>query len=284
MRESFSVDLGLPTLLGFRGPDAVRYLNGQLTQDVKKVIGGDTALPSCVTDAKGKLQFRVYLTESADQTLWVSAPEGCKEALEARLTKYLIADEVEVDDLSGKYRLYHLVGAAISATGNQRAKRTSRFGVEGVDLWVPAEETIEFPYGLEPAGDDEVKAYRVAHGAPAWGREVMEGMLPPEADLDYSDISYQKGCYIGQEVISRIKTAGKVNQSLLMLRLAPDVAAEDGDPLFSNDSPAGVLTSVSPIVDHGFRDALGLVKRSADRGNLEVKIRDGSLHPVTMRS
>ncbi|RYD47208.1 MAG: hypothetical protein EOP85_05925, partial [Verrucomicrobiaceae bacterium] len=60
------VDLGTPALLEFRGPDAVRFLNGQLTQDVRKVVGGKTTLPSCVTDAKGKLQFRIRITEGPE--------------------------------------------------------------------------------------------------------------------------------------------------------------------------------------------------------------------------
>ena len=57
------------SLLVFRGPDAVRYLNGQLTQDVRKL--GDTALPSCVTDAKGRLQFYVHVFRgSKDRRKW----------------------------------------------------------------------------------------------------------------------------------------------------------------------------------------------------------------------
>ena len=62
MNEIRVVHLGCPALIGFSGPDAVRFLNGQLTQDVRRVVGGEFSLPSCVTDAKGKLQFRVTLT------------------------------------------------------------------------------------------------------------------------------------------------------------------------------------------------------------------------------
>lgn len=58
------IDCGVPALLEFRGPDAVRFLNGQLTQDVRLVAGGKVSLPACVTDAKGRLQFRVWLTEA----------------------------------------------------------------------------------------------------------------------------------------------------------------------------------------------------------------------------
>ena len=101
MSASGLVIIDAPALLEFRGPDAVRFLNGQLTQDVRRVAGGKTALPSCVTDAKGRLQFRVWITESPEGNLWVEGPAGSAEALEARLTRYIIADDVEADDLSG---------------------------------------------------------------------------------------------------------------------------------------------------------------------------------------
>ncbi len=283
MKTSFRIDLGLPALLEFRGPDAVRFINGQLTQDVKRVIGSECAQPACVTDAKGKLQFRVYLTEKAEQALWISAPAGADEALEVRLTKYLIADDVEVSNLSGRYHLYHLIGAAIPAVGDAFAKKSSRFGVDGVDYWVPAGETVEFPKGLEEASHDELESFRISHGAPAWGSELTEGMLPPEAGLEDTDISYHKGCYIGQEVISRIRTAGKVNRSLLALMIKSDVEVKAGDEIVSEESAVGVLTSVSPIAAGDLRDALGYVKRGSDRGNLYVRAADGVLHEVNMR-
>lgn len=277
------MDLGEAALLEFSGPDAVRYLNGQLTQEVKSVLDCVHAKPACVTDAKGKLQFRVYLTAAADGALWVSAPDQAADDLEARLTKYLIADEVEVTNLTGRYHLHHLIGAAMPAHERGLARKASRFGVEGVDWWIPADEPIDFPEGLEAIDDEELEAFRISHGAPAWGKELVEGMLPPEAGLEESDISYHKGCYIGQEVISRIRTAGKMNRQLLPLMLKADVAVQAGDELFSGESAAGCLTSVSPIANDGFRDVLGYVKRSGDRGNLEVRGGDGELHPVKMR-
>ncbi|MFZ9941215.1 MAG: hypothetical protein ACO3F7_03580, partial [Luteolibacter sp.] len=67
------IDCGVPALLEFRGPDAVRFLNGQVTQDVRKLEENAFSLPSCITDAKGRLQFRVWLMKSADNALWVSS-------------------------------------------------------------------------------------------------------------------------------------------------------------------------------------------------------------------
>ena len=91
------VNFGVPALLEFRGPDAVRFLNGQLTQDVRRVANSAVSLPSCVTDAKGKLQFRVTLADRGDGALWLACPADQADGLETRLTRYLIADDVEVE-------------------------------------------------------------------------------------------------------------------------------------------------------------------------------------------
>lgn len=204
------LDIGeTPGALEFSGPDAVRFLNGQVTQDVRKVMGTGLVLPSCVTDAKGKLQHRVWLAEgkTPGSVLVLCRPESTAD-LEARLTRYLIADDVEVKDLSGE----------ISA---------SDFGSVAID-----------------------EATRIAQGLPKWGAELKEGMLPPEAGLDTTDISYHKGCYIGQEVISRIKSAGKVNRRLTKFVFEGD--GEIGEITDTEGKPCGEVTSVSGTFGLGY--------------------------------
>lgn len=274
MRSSFRTDLGYPVILEFRGPDAVRFLNGQLTQDVN-AVDAVRSLPACVTDAKGKLQFRVHLLEYKPGILWVTMPGGNAEELEARLTRYLIADDVEVTDRTGEFQLYHLVGSDFSGGEHTRSRKVSRFGTEGNDLWIPVDYPAEFPAELEEIPHDELEDLRIERGIPAQGSELTEGIFPQEANLEASDISFHKGCYIGQEVISRIKSAGKVNRSLVKLTLAEDVLASPGDVLISDEVDGGVLTSVSPVAKDGSRNALGFIKRSADPEDLQVKTRGG---------
>lgn len=283
MRTAFSVDLGCPALLEFRGPDAVRFLNGQLTQDVKRVIGQPISLPACVTDAKGKLQFRIYLTEAPDGALWISGPEGCAEALEARLTRYLIADDVEVSDLSGKYRLFHHIGPSAGLGVHAVVRETSRFGAPGQDVWIPAAQGDAASEPTVGPDDAELEAFRIFHGAAAWGKELTEGMLPPEARLDATDISYHKGCYIGQEVISRIKSAGKLNRALEKLRIPAGSGLTGEAELWDGESVAGSITSISPLADGDWVDALGYVKRTAERSSLQVRTADGRSHAVEIR-
>ncbi len=271
------IDLGKPALLEFRGPDAVRFLNGQLTQDVRRVVGGKISLPSCVTDARGRLQFRVSITEY-DGALWVEGPAEWAEALEARLTRYLIADDVEVADLTGKYSLVHFTGVVVDSPEGVVARESNRFSSEGTDWWIPSDIVIEMPANFALLEDDAFEAMRVTNGIPVWGRELMEGMLPPEARLDETDISYQKGCYVGQEVISRIKSAGKVNRRLTRFSIASDAPAEPGPLMNGEGIAAGELTSISPATDGETRAALGFVKRGANAFFLRTD--DGGMYPV----
>lgn len=218
-----NADLGdKPGALEFSGPDAVRFLNGQITQDVRKVMGTGLVLPSCVTDAKGRLQFRVWIAEGCGGVL-VICREGMTEDLETRLTRYLIADDVEVRDVSDKFRI-------------------GDFAIPEMD-----------------------EAERIAKGIPKWGAELKEGMLPPEAGLDATDISYHKGCYIGQEVISRIKSAGKVNRRLT--KFAFETEGIIGEITDTEGKPCGEVTSVSGL--HG----LGYLKRGVEE-KAELRVGD----------
>lgn len=254
------IDLGTPAVLEFSGPDAVRFLNGQMTQDVRRVAGGAGVHWSCVTDAKGRLQFRVLLMGIGGGVIRVAGEEGQGEALEARLTRYLIADDVDVVDRSGGLRLIHWIGGEPPVVVGVDWRPFGRFGVAGCDGWMAADAEVAIPG--EPLAMEAVEQLRVSHGIPAWGRELREGMLPPEAGLEATDIAYDKGCYIGQEVISRIKSAGKVNRRLVMLD--GPVEVEPGEVADEAGAVLGEITSVAPLAAEGRRRILAYLRRGVE--------------------
>jgi tRNA-modifying protein YgfZ len=210
--------------------------------------------------------------------LWVSGLPGSTESLEARLTRYLIADDVEVSDLTGVYRLVHFTGQVACPSEDVVSRDANRFGVAGTDWWIPAGKPVESPAGISVLEGDALEAFRISKGAPVWGRELVEGMLPPEALLEETDISYSKGCYIGQEVISRIKSAGKVNKRLVRLILPLEVPEAASQLVDAGGQPAGTITSISPLPEDGIRRGLGYVKRGA--GEVFVMGSAGTLEPV----
>ena len=214
-----------------------------------------------MTDAKGKLQFHVHVFRGPeDGSIWVEGPADLAEELEARLTRYLIADDVEVENLTDSWKLVHVVDAAGAPEvwSGSFVRKAQRIGAEGYDVLLPAD--AEFP--CDEISDEEAEARRIEAGLPAWGAELVAGMLPPEAGLDQSAISYHKGCYIGQEVLSRMKTAGKVNRRLAKFSVPAGVKAGDELRIAGVEKEAGEITSVSSQADEsGDFPALGYVEK-----------------------
>ena len=263
-----AIDLGPRCLLEIHGPDAVRYLNGQVTQDVRLLAQEPTtALPAGVTDAKGRLQGYVTLYQISDSplTLWVEAPLELRDILFARLSRYLIADDAEIEDRSDDYRLLHCMGDTPEPGDFLHA----RYGVPGYDRWMQAGAAIA-PSAFLP--QERVEAIRVENGMPLWGRELVEGILPPEAGLDRWAISYQKGCYIGQEVISRIKSAGKVNRQLFLFHLENAGILDGATLLDEAGTEVGTLTSIAGPHALGY-----LSKKGFGQTKFDVRLPDGSL-------
>lgn len=230
------------TLFRLAGPDAARYLNGQLTNDVAALTPG-TSLAACITNHKGKLDAApVYvhrLKQPAD-TFLVDAPPGLREPLLARIDRYLIADDCTLDDVSDAFTVLHSLAPTDTPAGTVHTATSIRFSTTGCDHIVPT--TSAFP---DPPSSFELA--RVRTGIPAWGAELTAGTLPPEAGLDTFAISYAKGCYIGQEVISRIRSVGRVNRRLHHIlgatqEIQPGTALVKTD---ATDKPAGTVTSVA---------------------------------------
>jgi folate-binding protein YgfZ len=257
MSEVLWIDGGSPAVLEFSGPDAVRYLNGQVTQDVRRVERENICLPACVTDAKGRFQFRVWISKTSGGAIRVDGPAESMEELEQRLTRYLIADDVEVGNPTGRERLWHVIGGDVSLGGIP----SSRWGESGKDLWLPAEQKPEGISNPHILAGEALDAWRIARRVPVAGRELVPGVFPAEVGLDGSDVSFHKGCYIGQEVISRIKSVGKVNRTLALFAVTYSFPVGRWEILTDDGVSAGEVTSISPVAENGRRLFLAMVKR-----------------------
>jgi folate-binding protein YgfZ len=242
------------------GPDRVRYVNGQVTNDVLHLPVGHTCY-AAVTTAKGKMQGDVFI-RAAEDALWIDAPVILREDLGARLGKYLIADDAEIEDVTEDFALTHLFG--LEALNVQRLSNP-RFGIPGMDGWTSLSEAMEGEI-VDPTA---LEALRVELALAQWGVDMDENTLPPEAGLERHGISYDKGCYIGQETIARIKSIGQVAKSLQVL-VAPDAAVPPiGSELHADGKSVGRITSTawSPLLEKGI--ALGYVSRQhSDQGNV----------------
>ena len=107
---------------------------------------------------------------------------------------------------------------------------------------------------------------RIERGVPRWGREMDETTLPHEAGLDRTHIDFHKGCYIGQEVISRLRSVGHVNRELRGFVSADGVPLQDGARIFSAADPGrglGRITSAAFSLSLDRHIALGYLRRDA---------------------
>lgn len=264
-----TLTLGKRAVFSLTGSDAIRYLNGQVTQDVRKLLTDPArALATCVTDAKGRLQAlaTLYLIDPQKPEILIESAPELREMLYARIGRYLIADDAELADVSDEWILLHHLGH------EPRGKSYAfpRLGIAGFDQWVPADLAVSLQDELT---HPEAEKIRIEHGVPAWDDDLQPGMLPQEAGLEAPTLSFQKGCYIGQEVISRIKSAGKLNRTLQKFHLHNDHAVKGGELLsFDGQDVVGTLTSVA------FPHALGFLhKKGFGQKKFDLRLTDGSM-------
>ncbi|HEV7405662.1 MAG TPA: glycine cleavage T C-terminal barrel domain-containing protein [Chthoniobacteraceae bacterium] len=291
-------DLSRRTKLRLTGADRIRYLNGQVTANVTK-LGAEAALPACVTTAKGKLSAEVCIAAGAGDSILVDADEVLRESLPARLERYIVADDVTLEDVTDTYALFHFLlppsadeafAAAMPQVPVATVRRAHRYGRPGWDMWLEhkAGATGFFGISEQPNGPrqlppDLAESIRIEAGIPRWGYELREDTLPPEAGLDGTHVDYAKGCYIGQEVISRIKSVGHVNRRLTGFLSTGGEPLQAGWSVFApGDSvkPIGELTSAAWSFALAKPVALGYLRRGSPSGALLARPAEGGPPPV----
>ncbi len=290
-------DLSDRAKIRLKGPDRVRYLNGQVTANVSRASAAES-LRACVTTAKGKLCADVFISaepramiEAEIGGLIVDAEGDLREALLARLERYIISDDVTLEDLSERLGLLHFLppaGAGIEALHGVfwspvEPIQSHRFGRAGFDFFLPREALADgigdfFETHHAVLDDALIETLRIEAGVPRWGRELGEDTLPPEAGLDRTHIDYHKGCYIGQEVISRLKSVGHVNRELTGFVSEDGTAPAAGASLFApgGERPIGTITSAAFSFALERPIALGYLRRGSPTGGLLARPADPS--------
>ncbi|HSJ01290.1 MAG: folate-binding protein YgfZ [Verrucomicrobium sp.] len=237
-----AADLSARAKWTLTGGDRVRYLNGQVTNQVKRATVEESVY-ACVTNVKGRIEGDIFVhaAGSAESSrLVVDAEAGLRESLGMRLERYIIADDVELLDVTEEWQLWHFFGEAVSLTSaldlssTAQSVKSRRFGLPGVDIWWPASEPFPTVATELIVSPEELEAWRILQGVPAWPTELNGEVFPPEAGLQDQGMDYAKGCYIGQEILSRIKTTGKMPQTLVRLEAQEAQAPlEAGAALYS---------------------------------------------------
>ena len=269
-------DFSARVKLRVTGSDCLRFLNGQLTNDVRKLTDS-SAMEACVLNAKGKMNAHVFLRATAD-SLFLDADPQLRESLQPRLERYIIADDVRIEDVSGQFSIFHVLSSnAIAWPKQSKIISASRFTESGRDIWVDAAQHGELFQQLSEefsfCDADCAEVFRVEQGIPRWGHELTEEIIPIEANLEERTIDYEKGCYIGQETISRMKMSGQRNKKLCGLVSLHDAPLVPGMKLFpagAERKEIGWITSAARSDRLQKEIALGYIKRGFNLATSQV--------------
>jgi folate-binding protein YgfZ len=289
--------------LRITGEDRVSFLHGMVTQDVKGLAAGAATYAAMITVKGAMVADARLVRREADLLLDLEPGMGAK--VQEFLGKFLISEDAELLDATGELGVLRLMGprtadllGAVSGSpftalppdatravtlAGQEVLAVGRAGQEpGVDLLVPRAGLEAVwkglvgaggPFGLKPLGWRAQEALRVEAGVPRYGQDMVDTTIPLEANLTNA-ISYNKGCYIGQEVIARATFRGHMNRKLAGLLLGATEAAP-GTELKKDGKKVGWVTSVVRSPLKGQTVALGYVHRDHLEPGTVLAVGDG---------
>ena len=247
------------------GADRLRYLNGQLSNDLRRLSAGE-AMPALLLGAKGKLCADLFVWVDGE-SLVVETDAALEEALPVRLERYAVADDVVFESMPPEPERCHVFGAASTGLDGLRIRR---MGVDGIDL--PGA-----PENVTKAEPSEIEVLRIERGLPRWGRELSEDTFPQEVDLDRTAVDFKKGCYVGQEVVSRLHSVGRVNRHLHGFIGDFDPAqAVPATLVDSGGQKSGRLTSAAYHPGLGKTVALGFLQGQTSESSFSVVTETGA--------
>lgn len=301
------IDLSFRGRLCVLGADRARFLNGQVTNNVKDLKPG-TGCYAALTTNKGKLQGDLNILCLADELLLDFEP-GLTAKFTERLERFVVADDVQFMNVAPHYGLLSVQGprsaevvsamglfgalpgnafgsvkASDATLGELYLANLPRAGMAGFDLFVPlaamgavADKLIAAAkqVGGCVCGWEALEMARIKAGIPRFGADMDETNLPQEAGIETRAVSFTKGCYIGQEVINRIRSFGQVSRALRGLRLPDDLPAlpAHGDKLLHGGKEVGQITSAVKSPTLRANIALGYVRKECNAIGTELTLR-----------
>jgi folate-binding protein YgfZ len=309
-------DLGWLRRIAIRGEDRLRWLSGMVTNAVETLPDGRGAY-NLVLNAQGRIQGDCYVWRDGDALeLEVTAEQS--EALMTHLDRFIIMDDVELAPISGQ--------SALGLTGRKAEEIVNKLGlsvpveelssssgvIDGIpvrlirayrtltphfELWAAQEQIPALWQALLTAGATAVGAasfetLRIAEGIPAYGIDIQSRDLAQETAQERA-LNFTKGCYLGQEIVERIRSRGQVHRHLRSLELTgEELTAENAADLpvvgtelrVSGSDPetksAGALTSVAALHLNGARRilAIAMIRAEAEIGSRPLEYAGGTAH------
>lgn len=253
-------------ILRFTGKDRLSYLHRMSTQDLASLGPGQSAYAAFL-EARGHLVAEGTVLVR-DEEILVDVDPLALEAARAHLSRFVVMDDVAIEDLSERLRVVPAFGPGGEAVARSRlpmapSAANGRRGAPCLDIYLPPGEAEGFrdsllASGAADLGEGHLEVLRIEEGIPRFGVDMDAERLPMEAGLTRSAIHFGKGCYIGQEVVLRATVRGHLQKGLVQLSLPP--AAAPGARLQAGGKEVGWVTSAAETTRG--RLGLGYVRRA----------------------
>jgi glycine cleavage system T protein len=318
VREGIGVfDLSHHGKLRLTGKEHLKFLQGMLTNDVLKLEQGK-GIYACLLTAKGKMVTDMKVYRNSDSVL-VELEAGLNEKIKELLLRFRLSFKASIEDLTESVALisiqgpkskkllelilseqipelkeYEFIKRNLDGTEVLIA-RVNRTGETGFDIFTPSDtaprvwnlllDTKKPDLKPRPVGKQALEMLRIEAGIPVYGIDMDENTIPIEAGLWHA-LSFDKGCYIGQEVIARIRWRGHVNRHLVGFEIEAQNIPKRGDRVIIDEREVGYITSAtfSPFLQKPV--AIGYIRREFREAGTRtlIKLDSGELIPASVTS
>jgi folate-binding protein YgfZ len=289
-------DLSDRAKIALAGGDRTRWLNGMISNNVRDLAAGH-GVYSFLLNAQGRIQADLYAFNRGESLL-VDMERGQRDKVWELFDHYIIADDVEMTDVSEKIAVIGLTGpesrAVLERAGipvpelaylqfadarwQQAAVTVVRAGEEAKEswqVWVAPEHSNQLWDALAKAGACPTSAsalnlFRITRGIPQFGQDIRDRDLPQETGQTRA-LNFTKGCYLGQEIVERIRSRGAVHRQFTAF-IVEGPLPEPGSKILADGKEVGEVTSsaILPFAERDATVALGYLRREASGKEIAV--------------
>jgi folate-binding protein YgfZ len=302
-RDCGVYDLGYREKISLTGADRTRWLNGMVTNNIRDLAAG-RGVYAFLLNPQGHILGDLYAYNRGESIL-VDTDADQLEKMIATFDHYIIMDDVVITKLGGHMTSLGVAGpksravlgaAGIQIPGMEPLEVVTRkcecdcgcrecsvvLGEdprrESYEIWVAPHEVLKLwqsllAAGAKPVGWEALELDRIVSGIPRYGVELRERDLPQETGQDRA-LNFSKGCYVGQEIVERIRSRGAVHRKFGGFLIDGAVEIVAGTKVTSDEKEAGEITSSATVAANGREKtvALGYIRREAGTPGREVTI------------
>ena len=260
MSTAWAVDRSPHGLVVVHGPDATSFLQNLVSQDIEPIADAESA-PSLLLTPQGKLDVLFRITRAGGDEWWLDTDADFGPRLAESLTRFKIRVKAELEDRTADTGMLSVVGEASTDSSGARAITTPW----GTDILGPEAPVRAAAPQVERRSSNDWEAFRIEQGIPRLGVDIDEKTIPQEAFLERDAVAFDKGCFLGQELVARIDSRGHVNRHMRRLEIDGSVVPPVGTTVHAlDDKSVGAVTSAAAVPGEDRVVALGMIRREIE--------------------